>query len=218
MINWSSINIEKTMKKIHLLLVSLMIIGFILPSCSPKAEYDRKLKRELASGVRSDSLFLGLYLGMPDKDFYTQCWKLNRKGLIRQGGTNTTVEYHTKNELKYPTTLDFYPTFVKGKISEMPVRFVYSGWAPWNKELTSDKLQSDVLNWYKKKYGSDFIEIKHPAKGIAYVNISGNRRISIFKEDDLHVWAVFTDMLVKKETADTSRVVDNPIDNIKDLK
>jgi hypothetical protein len=205
------------MKKTLLLLVSLMIIGFLIPGCSPKAKYDRKLKHELASGLRNDSLFLGLYLGMPDKDFYTKCWQLNRRGLLRQGSTNTTVEYHT-NELKYPCTMDFYPTFVKGRISELPVRFVYSGWAPWNKELTADKLQTDVLNWYKKAYGTDFMEIEHPSKGLAYVNISGNRRISIFKEDELHVWAVFTDMLVRKETADSSKFGKNPIDNIKDLK
>ncbi len=206
------------MKKTVLWLVPMIITGFLISGCSPKAEYERKLKRELASGIRNDSLFMGLYLGMPDKDFYTQCWKLNKRGLIRQGGTNTTVEYRMINELKYPTTMDFYPSFVNNKISEMPVRFVYSGWAPWNKELTSEKLQIDVLNWFKTVYGDDFIEIQHPQKGMAYVNISGNRRISIFKEDELHVWAVFTDMLVNKDLADSSRVKNNPIDNIKDLK
>ncbi|MBK7627879.1 MAG: hypothetical protein IPJ16_11940 [Bacteroidales bacterium] len=206
------------MKKIVLWLVSLMVIGYITSGCSPKAEYERKLKRELASGIRSDSLFMGLYLGMPDKDFYTKCWQLNRKGLIKQGGTNTTVEYQMRNELKYPATMDFYPSFVNSKISEMPVRFVYSGWAPWNKELTSEKLQADVLSWFKQVYGNDFMEVQHPEKGMAYVNISGNRRISIFKEDELHVWAVFTDMLVKKEPSDSSKVVNNPIDNIKELK
>jgi hypothetical protein len=199
------------------LLVSLTIIGFLIPGCSPKARYERKLKHELASGIRNDSLFLGLYLGMPDKDFYTRCWELNKKGLLRQGGTNTTVEYHTK-ELKYPCKMDFYPSFVGGRISELPVRFMYSGWAPWNKELTSDKLQSDVLNWYKKAYGTEFMEVEHPSKGLAYVNINGNRRISIFKEDELHVWAVFTDMLVKKELSDSAKVLNNPIDNLKELK
>jgi hypothetical protein len=34
----------------------------------------------------------------------------------------------------------------------------------------------------------------------------------------LHVWAVFTDMLVKKEASDSTEVVNNPIDNIKELK
>ena len=206
------------MKKIILSIVPLMIIGYFVSGCSPKAEYERMLKHELASGVRHDSLFLGLYLGMSDKDFYTHCWKLNRNGLVIQGSTNTTVEYRTKDELKYTCNMNFYPSFVNGKISELPVRFIYTGWAPWNKELSADKLQIDVLNWCKKKYMVDFMIVEHPTKGLAYVNISGNRRISIFKEDEMHVWAVFTDILVKNELSDSTKVVANPIDNIKDAK
>jgi hypothetical protein len=41
------------------------------------------------------------------------------------------------------------------------------------------------------------------------VKIDGNRQISIFKEDDLHVWAVFTDMLISKEVSDTTSKVGN---------
>lgn len=204
------------MKKIILSLVPLMIIGFFISGCTLKTKYDRKLKHELATGVRNDSMFLGMYLGMPQKDFYTRCWKLNHRGLVKQGGTNTTVEFQISNELKYPCLMDFYPRFVKGKIAEMPVRFVYNGWAPWNKELSSDKLQIDILNWYKKAFGEDFMEVKHPSRGIAFVNLNGNRQISIFKEDELHVWAVFTDMSVKKELTDSSKTVKNPIDINKD--
>ncbi len=196
------------MKTRILWLMPLLIAGIIYTGCTPKARYDRKLKQELASGVRYDSLFMGLYLGMPDKDFYTHCWNLNRRGLIRQGTTNRTVEYRTKNELKYPGIMDFYPKFIEGKIAEMPVRFVYAGWAPWNKELTSDKLQSDVLSWYEKIYGNDFMRVENSEKGVAYVKIDGNRRISIYKEDELHVWAVFTDMLVEKELKDSSAPTD----------
>jgi hypothetical protein len=84
----------------------------------------------------------------------------------------------------------------------MPVQFHYKGWAPWNKKLSSEKLQADILNWYKKVYGAGFIKVKHPLHGIAYVKVDGNRRITIFKQDDLNVWAVFTDMLIKKDWKD----------------
>ncbi|KPK84621.1 MAG: hypothetical protein AMS27_09445 [Bacteroides sp. SM23_62_1] len=161
------------------------------------------MKHELASGVRYDSIFMGIYLGMEEKDFYTHCWLLNREGLIRQGTSNTTVEYQVKEELKNPGTMDFYPVFENEVIVEMPVRFRYNGWTPWNEELSSDKLQEDVLRWYKKCYGSGFITVKHPDRGRAFVKVDGNRRITIFKEDDIHVWAVFTDMLAKREMPDT---------------
>jgi len=175
----------------------LLISGFIISGCSPRAKYDRMLKKELASGVRYDSLFLGLYFGMPEKDFYGHCWKLNHNGLIKQGETNTTAELQLKNELKHEAAMDFYPKFYQGKISEMPVSFKYKGWAPWNKELSSEKLLIAVKKWYEKVYGGSFLEVKHPSHGTAFVKINGNRRITIFKENDLHVWAIFTDLTVK---------------------
>ena len=55
-----------------------------------------------------------------------------------------------KDELKYPGLMDFYPRFVEGKISEMPVTFNYAGWAPWNQKLSSDSLQHDVCNGMKR--------------------------------------------------------------------
>jgi hypothetical protein len=181
----------------------ILFSGIIISGCSPRSEYDRRLKHELASGVRYDSLFLGLYFGMPEKTFYVHCWNLNKKGVIKQGESNITAEYEMKNELNFPALMDFYPKFNQGKISEMPVSFKYRGWAPWNKTLSSDKLQIEVLKWYEKTYGGSFIKVKHPLHGIAYVKIDGNRRITIFIENDLRVWAVFTDMTVKKGWIDS---------------
>ena len=190
-------------------LLLLLISGFIISGCSPRTKYENMMKHELARGVRYDSLFMGLYFGMPERDFYMHCWKLNKKGLIKQGESNTTVNYELKDELKYPGTMDYYPKFMQGKIFEMPVRFIYKGWAPWNKKLSSDNLEVDVLKWYEKVYGDGFIKVKHPKRGIAYVKVNGNRRITIFKEDDMHVWAVFTDMSVKKDWNDSNSVQGN---------
>ena len=201
------------------LLLVLLISGFIFSACSPRAKYERMLKHEMASGARYDSLFLGLYFGMPEKDFYEHCWRLNQKGLIKQGESNTTAELELKDELTHNAVMDFYPRFNLGKISEMPVSFKYKGWAPWNKTLSSDILQKEVLKWYKKIYGDGFIEIKHHLHGTAYVKISGNRRITIFKENDLHVWAVFTDLTVKKGWNESpSLPQNNQNDTTKSLK
>ncbi len=185
-------------------ITAFLFCATIISGCSPREKYERRLKHELASGVRCDSLFMGLYLGMTQKDFYVQCWNLNGKGLVKQGEGNATVEYKMRGELKYPGKMDFYPKFKDGKIYEMPVKFAYTGWAPWNKELSSEKLQIDLLRWYSSVYGRGFIEVKHPKSGSAFVKVDGNRRITIYKEDDLYVWAIFTDLLVKKDTADSA--------------
>lgn len=181
----------------------VLIAGLIINGCSPRSKYERLLKHELASEVRYDSLFMGIYLGMPEKDFYTHCWNLNREGLIKQGSSNTTVENELKDELIYPATMNFYPEFFQDKIYEMPVRFLYKGWTPWNKKLSSDNLAADVLKWYESIYGDGFLKVIHPKRGIAYVKVNGNRRITIFKEDELHVWAIFTDMSVLNDLNDS---------------
>jgi len=194
--------------------MGVLIAGLMIYGCSPRSKYERRLKQELASGVRYDSLFMGLYLGMPEKDFYMHCWMLNREGLIKQGTNNMTVEYELKDVLKYPVTMNYYPGFVHGEIFEMPVRFIYNGWTPWNKKLSSDNLELDVLKWYEKIYGDGFIKVKHPERGTAYIKVDGNRRITIFKEDGLHVWAVFTDMLVKRDLNDSTSKTGKILDEI----
>lgn len=176
-------------------MVLAVIAALIVGGCSPGKTYERRLKRELASGVRYDSLFMGISFGMTDEAFYKHCWNLNRDGLVRQGTGNHTVLYDIREELEHPSTMNFYPKFENGKIVEMPVRFLYNGWAPWNKELSVEKLAEDVKNWYEDIYGNGFITIVHPMKGMAYTKIDGNRRITIYTENDLYVWAVFTDML-----------------------
>ena len=175
-------------------MVPVVVAVILMGGCSPGSRYEKRLKKELASGLRYDSLFMGIHLGMSDKDFYTLCWELNREGVIKQSSSNTSVEYHPGEKMKHPSTMTFYPKFVDGKIVEMPVQFSYDGWAPWNKELSSGQLVEDIRTWYEEEYGKGFITITHPVRGKAFTKIDGNRRITIYQEDDLYAWAVFTDM------------------------
>jgi hypothetical protein len=172
-----------------------LLAGFIMQECKPGLTYERRLKRELSSGIRYDSIFMGIYLGMSQKEFYAHCWNLNKQGIIKQGNANNTVEYEAE-ELKSPATMNFYPVFTDDKIVEMPVRFVYNGWAPWNKKLSADSLMLDVLKWYETEYGNDFITVEHPEHGKAFVTVHGNRRITIYKNDEMYAWALFRDMSV----------------------
>jgi len=166
-------------------------------ACSRSSEYKRMEARELASGERHDSLFLGIYLGMPSKDFYAHCWEMNKKGIIKEGMNNSSVQYILR-ELKHPGKMYFYPKLWEDKIYEMPVSFSYDAWAPWNKELFADSLQADVRNIFEAWYGEGFIEVTHPQRGPAFVKMNGNRRITIWKESDQWVRASFTDVPTEK--------------------
>ncbi len=179
------------------LMLLLALTATLLTAC--KSDYERMVAEGLASGERYDTLFLGIHMGMTAKDFFAHCWELNKQHLIKQGSNNTSVEYEM-SELKQTAMMNFYPTFFKDEIHEMPVQFNYVAWAPWNKNLWADSLIVDVKNLMMQWYGgNDFIKMEHPEKGFRYVKVDGNRRIILWKEDDQYVKALYTDLTKEKE-------------------
>ena len=174
----------------------ILLAGIFAASCT--SEYQRKVDQELASGERYDSLFLGVEFGMSREEFYKHCWELNRQELVIQGDQNTTVQYDL-DELKFPAELNFYPDFHEDKIFQMPTTFAYKAWAPWNKNLSADSLQLDVLELLKDWYGDDFIRVESKDRGVAFVRVDGNRRITLYKPDERDVHVLFTDLTVENQ-------------------
>jgi hypothetical protein len=123
---------------------------------------------------------------------------MNKKGLLTDGLNNTAVLYKLeKNELKHPAAMNFYPDFTDNKIGRMRVTFQYNAWAPWNKDLFADNLLPDVLQLYTRWYaGNPFIKVEDKKRGIIYVKVDGNRRITIGKYDDMLVKVDYTDLAV----------------------
>jgi hypothetical protein len=148
---------------------------------------------------KTDSLFLGISLGMDRKAFYDYCWEQNKKKVFTHGPTNLNVEYKLVNELKDPVSMRFYPTFYEDKIYEMPVTFTYEAWAPWNKEYWADSLLVQMLPVFEKWYGDGFKKADHPRLGPVYYKIDGTRRINLFRRDDQFVQAVFTDLEAERK-------------------
>jgi len=62
------------------------------------------------------------------------------------------------------------------------------------------------------------MKVDHPKRGSAFVKINGNRRITIFRENDINVWAIFSDMSVMKEKADSTGTGITPDDTTNVLK
>ncbi len=165
-------------------------------------KYDLLVKHELESGKRVDSIFYGIYLGMPSKAFFTHCWQLNKQGVFTDGTNNMYVMHRlNKGELNNPAVMNFYPDFEEGKIYNMRVLYQYDGWAPWNKKLFADTLLPDVLQLYKKQYpnGNPFITISEKGKSDIYLKVDGNRRITIGRVDDMVVKVAITDLLTERK-------------------
>lgn len=165
-------------------------------SCEQKTDYEQLVESELEKGVRNDSLFLGYYFGMDRQEFFDYSWQLNQNQVVT-GGSKIIYELNT---FKKNATMRFYPDFKNDQIYKMPVEISYDAWAPWNKDLFSDSLIVEVLDHYKDEYGDNFIKTTHPENGKeAWINVSGNRRIAIFKKDDTAVQVEFLDLLAENK-------------------
>lgn len=171
----------------------ILLIGAAFCACSGSSDYQQMVQRELASGERNDSLFLGLSFGMTANEFYDHCWKLNRQGLVREGAMNTTVYYEVE-ELPYKGALDFYPVFKDGRVQAMTGFTHYIGWAPWNKHLWAPQLLEDTRELFESWYGKGFIEVKSPGRGKAYAKVDDNRQILLFYDRDERVEFLFSDL------------------------
>jgi hypothetical protein len=157
-------------------------------------------KREISSGKVVNDLFLGLSLGMDRKDFFETCWALNKKGILNNGPTELSVEYSTQLPSGKPVKMRFYPKFEQEKIYLMPIEFTYEGWAPWNEELSAEKLREDVIKQFEEWYGPGFIEVTNEDRSqIVFVKIDGNRRIRVFKKHLSVVRAEISDLPTEKK-------------------
>ena len=86
-------------------------LTLLLISCSV-GSYSSLEESELNSGIRYDSLFLGVKFGMTSSDFYSHCWDLNKKKLVSQGPSNNTVRYMIPTEsIGQNIEMLFYPVF-----------------------------------------------------------------------------------------------------------
>ena len=169
-------------------------------SCST-GSYSSLEESELRSGIRYDSLFLGVKFGMTSSDFYSHCWDLNRKKLITQGPSNNSVRYYLPTEsIGQKIEMLFYPVFDNDIVYEVNTTFSYTGWAPWNKETSSDYLIDEVREILSEWYNSKFYEIKNPKNNSTlYTTVSGNRRIVITKVSEREVRARYTDLTIEKK-------------------
>lgn len=182
------------MRRYLTILFSSLILIFFIQSCDSSFFHSSE---DIIS--ESDSLFLGFYLGMPQKDFFDHCTELNKQQKITQGpGGSTNVEYRIVDEYDSEISMRFFPTFIDEKIYEMPVIYSYVAWAPWNRQYWGENLLPKVLEKYKMTYGDDFELLNHPTQGKVYYKIDGKRRINLFVKDEQFVQAVFTDLRVEK--------------------
>lgn len=164
-----------------------LLIAALSTGCVSGNEYEQMVKKGLRSGEKHNDLFLGVKLGMTSDEFFDHCWDLNKKGIVKQGISNMSVQYVIDSTdfggLNGDINMDFYPDYHDGKIHRMPMKFAYVAWAPWIEYRSDEHLERDVLKILKEWYGDDFLEVSDPDRGSVHIKIDGNRQIKVRKEE-----------------------------------
>ncbi len=162
-------------------------------NCEQKTEYQKLVERELDSGIRYDTLFLGYYFGMSKEEFFEHSWELNKKKLV-VNGTGAEIQQEVPG-LKARAGRVFYPEFLDNKIYRMPVRYFYYGWAPWNKGLWADSLILEVKELVADKYDIEFrSEFDSVSQKTIYYQVTGNLQINIKEQDQSQVLVEYIDL------------------------
>lgn len=170
------------------------ILLLLLPGCSNENKLEKVIKEELASGIRHDSLFLGLKFGITLQEFYDHCWELNRQGIVKEGAQNMSVEYIFKDSLDQPIAFNFYAhRNGEGPIHQYNTSFYYYAWA-LNRHLYSDRLMemlpAILMEWYG---GNEPFTMIKDGKEHMY-KIDGNRMIDLVIHDESTVVATYYDL------------------------
>jgi hypothetical protein len=174
--------------------IAFALVLTVFGACQLQTPYQKMEARELASGIRHDSLFLGFYLSMPRKDFYKYCWDMNKQGILT-GSAGASIFYMLDStKMRGTTKMDFYPRFELDSVTVMPIKFSYEAWAPWAKKYSVDSLMPDVINLLERWHGKGFIKIEVPKKPTIYAKVDGNRRITVAPMDLHFVLVTYTDL------------------------
>jgi len=177
-------------------LVSSVAIILLLNGCF-QSEYTRLVKQELAKGIRHDSVFLGIRLGDTQTAFRDKCFELNKERIVTEG-QGFWVQYLRPDSIPISpkVKLLFFPTFdEKEVLSGLDLKFSFEGWAPWNKDLQSDRLMEEVKKVLMKWYGGNDFVMAHAKGNDIPVKLDGNRRIMIYNSPPEHVIVRIQDIL-----------------------
>ena len=170
------------------------IVCLVFMGCNPEAKLDKIVEKELDSGIRNDSLFLGLEFGITMQEFFDRCRELNKQGLVKEGSKNMSVEYIFDDSLGQPIAFNFYADRnAQGPIHRYYTSFNYYAFA-LNRHLYADRLiemlPAILMDWYG---GNEPFTLIRDGQKYVY-KIDGNRMIELFVYDLSTVVATYYDL------------------------
>ena len=179
------------MKKLIKSFSFIILLLFLMIGCNSNS-YEKTIKKELARGIKIDSMPFGLKLGNSKKDFYDRCWELNKSGVVTQGPGNAYARHYMEPKEEKGKRIDmlFFGIFDKyDKMTGMKMEFSYTGWSPWAKdyqaEILKEAIEDTLMKWFP---GNDFKDVDIEIDDVfASYKIEANLKFKLFKIDDRQI-------------------------------
>lgn len=181
--------------------INLFILITLLSGCF-QSDYTKLVKSELVKGIRKDSILLGIHFGNTRNEFYGKCFDLNKQHVVTEGA-GYSVQYLFTDSLVHPKPtqirLLFVPAFDDKEIlTNMDLEFSYVAWAPWNRHLQSDSLETKIMELLMRWYGGNKFVTANVGESKVPVKLDGNRRVLVYREDPQNVIVRVQDILHPK--------------------
>lgn len=176
----------------------MLAVSTFCIQCSDQSSYEEVVARELSSGERHDSLFMGIHFNMHMQTFYDHCFEMNQKGLFFKEEGSVNVVWTLEEGFSAPVDFVFFPQGGHTLIQEIKGHMIYKNWTPFTKEFRAGKLQEELKAEMERWYGGrPFIKVEHPLDywPYSYLKVDGNRKIHLYRSfDDSKVEVVFEDL------------------------
>ena len=192
------------MKKLNFLNLNriffTIIILILIFGCQKKSEYSTILTRELEKKNEFNDLIFDMKIGQSRQDYFDICYQLNKQKKIISGerSLNPELILKSKNGLTKGSNIkmSFNGIFNEKKTMRgFEMRFYFTGWSNWNKDLSSENLLFQLKDTLRKWFpGNDFFKVNFENNLSAEVKIDGNRRILAYKVNSKDVAVRIEDM------------------------
>ena len=192
------------MKKLNFLNLNRIffttIIFILIVGCQKKSEYSTILTRELEKKNEFNDLIFDMKIGQSRQDYFDICYQLNKQKKIISGERSLNPELILKSKNGSTKGSNIKMSFngifnEKKTMRGFEMRFYFTGWSNWNKDLSSENLLFQLKDTLRKWFpGNDFFKVNFENNLSAEVKIDGNRRILAYKVNSKDVAVRIEDM------------------------
>ena len=196
-------------------ILSLVLLFFFASCQEHKSEKQEQAiedltNTELTTGVKNDTIFLGLRFGMGGEDVHNYFYDLVSQGKLyllphkyfsyKRKIFIYKFDFGNEAPLLQNVQASFRSYYIKDKLYKLRIS------VESEKNSNLQLLKSKLIEIYILKYGHNYIKKENTFyDSDGYIWIDGNRKIEICEGFNNYVLIIYTDLIAVKEIEGTSR-------------